>query len=491
MEKYKILSISKSEEFHRGLKKILSDFELKKALDSTQGLRKLKEDPSEIIILDSRIEDFPCESLIKKISNKNPKSDLLIALDDPVEQGENFLRCGADDLLELPLIDEEISLKVKKLLKEKEFLESCGLVGKSKELKKIAEAVLQVAPTNITVLITGESGTGKELVARAIHNNSPRKDKPFVAANCGALAEGVLESELFGHEKGAFTGAVSRREGLFERADTGTILLDEIAEIRLSTQVKLLRILEEKSFLRVGGVRDVRADVRIIAATNKDLEKEVQEGSFRSDLYFRLGVIKIDIPPLRERTRDIPILVYDFIQRLNQQSTKKIRGVTEEALELLLKYHWPGNVRELKNFLESMLVFSPDRFIEARDVLRYIDKQVQTERHLPVLTGKTVPAAEHELIYQALLGLRKEIVDLRNAFLQGIGSDLKAKDEKKVKEFEVKPQMSLEEMEKELIHKTLKEVGGNRKKAARILGIGERTLYRKISKYGLREPESI
>jgi DNA-binding NtrC family response regulator len=487
MENHKILSISKSQEFHQELKRLLPDFEFTIAQDSTEALKKLKEEPSEIVILDSRLEDFPCESLIKKVLNKYPKSDLLVALENPVEQGEIFLRCGSDDLLQLPLTGEEVSLKVKKLLKEKDFLESCGLVGKSEELKKIAESVLQVAPTSITVLITGESGTGKELVAQAIHKNSPRNDKPFVAANCSALAEGVLESELFGHEKGAFTGAISRREGLFERADKGTIFLDEVAEIKPSTQVKLLRVLEEKSFLRVGGVKDVKVDVRIIAATNRDLEREVQTGIFRSDLYFRLGVVKIDIPPLRERTKDIPLLVYDFIHRLNQQSEKKILGVTEEAMELLLKYHWPGNVRELKNFLESMLVFSSGRFIEARDVLRYIDKQIQTERNLPVLTGKTVAEAEHEFIYQALLGLRKEIAELKRAFLEAGGIKLEAKESKGAKTLEVKPQMSLEDMEKELIQKTLKEVNGNRKKASKILGIGERTLYRKIDKYGLRE----
>ncbi len=465
----------------------MPDFTLSTAEDSTEGLKKLREESPEIIILDSQIEDFPCESLIKKIQNKNPQSELLTATEYPAEQGEIFLRCGSDDLLQLPLIEEEVSLKVKKLLREKDFLKSCGLVGKSEELKKIAESVLQVAPTSITVLITGESGTGKELVAQAIHKNSPRKDMPFVAANCAALAEGVLESELFGHEKGAFTGAVSRREGLFERADKGTIFLDEVAEIKPSTQVKLLRILEEKSFLRVGGVKDVKVDVRIIAATNRDLEKEVQVGNFRSDLYFRLGVVKIDIPPLRERTRDIPILVHDFIQKLNQQSEKKVLGVTEEATEILLKYHWPGNVRELKNFLESMLVFSAGRFIEARDVLRYIDKQVQTGRNLPVLTGKTVAEAEHEFIYQALLGLRKEIAELKRALFQGTGVELKTREGKSKRELEVKPRMSLEDMEKELIQKTLKEVKGNRKKASRILGIGERTLYRKIDKYGLRE----
>lgn len=484
IQNHKILGISKFSEFHQELKKILPDFEVSTAQDSTEGLKKLKEKPSEIVILDSRIEDYPCESLIKKIANKNPRADLLVASEEISDKGEIFSGCGADDLLQFPLSPEEVRVKVKKLLKEKEFLESCGLVGKSEELKKIAEAIMQVAPTNITVSITGESGTGKELVARAIHNNSPRRDYPFIAANCGAFAEGVLESELFGHEKGAFTGAISKREGLFERADKGTIFLDEIAEIKPAVQVKLLRILEEKTFLRVGGVKDVKVDVRIIAATNKDLEGEVETGSFRSDLYFRLSVVKIDIPPLRERTRDIPILVYDFIQKLNQQSSKKILGVTEEAMELLLKYHWPGNVRELRNFLESSLVFSAGRYIEAQDVLRYIDKQVQIQRHLPVITGKSVTAAEHELIYQALLGLRKEISSLRKELIEEKNSELK----KESKSAEVKPQLSIEEMEKELIDKTLKMVGGNRKKAARILGIGERTLYRKIDQYGLREP---
>jgi DNA-binding NtrC family response regulator len=483
-QNHKILSISKSGEFHQEIRKILPDFEISAARDSAEGLKKLREESAGIVILDSRVEDYPCESLIKKIANKNPRTDLLVASEEIPEQAEIFLGCGADDLLQLPLASEEVRIKVKKLLKEKEFLESCGLVGKSEELKKIAEAILQVAPTSITVSITGESGTGKELVARAIHNNSPRKDGPFIAANCGALAEGVLESELFGHEKGAFTGAISRREGFFERADKGTIFLDEIAEIKPAIQVKLLRILEEKIFLRVGGVKDVKVDVRIIAATNKDLEREVEMGSFRSDLYFRLSVVKIDIPPLRERTRDIPILVYDFIQKLNQQNSKKILGVTEEAMELLLKYHWPGNVRELRNFLESSLVFSADRYIEARDVLKYIDKQVQIERHLPVITGKSVTAAEHELIYQALLGLRKEIAALRKELVVGKSSELK----KESKSAEVKPQLSIEEMEKELIDKTLIMVRGNRKKAAKILGIGERTLYRKIDQYGLREP---
>ncbi|KPL01301.1 MAG: hypothetical protein AMJ91_00535 [candidate division Zixibacteria bacterium SM23_73_3] len=384
-------------------------------------------------------------------------------------------------------------MKVNKLLKEKSFLKSCGLVGKSIQLKQIAESALQVAPTNITVLITGESGTGKELIARAIHSNSKRKDKAFVAANVGALAEGVVESELFGHEKGAFTGAVSRRQGLFETANGGTIFLDEIAEFKPSTQVKLLRVLEEKSFMRVGGSSDIKVDVRGIAATNQNLEQKIREGTFRSDLYFRLAVVKIDVPPLRERPKDIPILVHSFIEKLNQESVRKISGVSDEALELLMKYHWPGNVRELRNFLESMLALAPDRRIESSDVKKYIDKQMQANRQLPVVTGKSVETAEHELIIQAILSLRAEIINLREALSERnhlrpeqrvVSEGSSWIDQEKVGQ--IPTDLNVEEMEKELIQRALEFTKGNRKKAAQLLGIGERTLYRKLDKYGLR-----
>jgi len=490
----KLLVISLEENFRKRIGEIVSDLdvETRESRNTQQGLKFLKEERFVFVVLDSRVEDLPCENLIRKINTKSPFSEILIAVDSSLD-AERLVSCGANDTLGLPLEKEEVHLKIKRLFKEKSFLQSCGLVGKSGELKKIAEAVLQVAPTNITVLITGESGTGKELIAKAIHKNSPRKDKPFVAANCGALAEGVLESELFGHEKGAFTGAVARREGLFERADLGTIFLDEVTEIPSSTQVKLLRVLEERSFLRVGGTLDIKVDVRVIAATNRDIEQAVREGTFRSDLYYRLCVVKIDVPPLRERTKDIPILVYDFIEKLNQESEKKILGVTDEAMDLLLKYHWPGNVRELKNFLESTIVLSPDRMIERKDVEQYVEKQYQTVRHLPVITGKSVETAEHELIYQAILSLRSEIINLRKVlrgekeFPKGYRVDLEDQWEKEIKYKPVEQNLTLEEMERDLIEKTLRETRGNRKKASKILGIGERTLYRKIDKYGLRE----
>ncbi len=492
----KILVITQDKRLHPEIKKTLPDLssEIKWAQTSRDALKKLKEGKFNLAVIDSRIEDLSCDLLIRKVLTKDPYVDVLVGIElKDKDREKEFLDCGADEVFELPLKPEEFHLKIKKLLKEKSFLESCGLVGKSMELKRIAESALQVAPTNITVLITGESGTGKELVARAIHKNSLRKDKPFVAANVGALAEGVLESELFGHEKGAFTGAVSRRQGLFETAHAGTIFLDEIAEFKPATQVKLLRVLEERSFMRVGGTSDIKVDVRVIAATNQNLEQKVREGTFRSDLYFRLAVVKIDVPPLRERVKDIPILVYDFIEKLNQESPRKILGITDEALELLVKYHWPGNVRELRNFLESMQVLAPDRRIEASQVREYIEKQMQYNRQLPMITGKSVETAEHELIYQAILSLRSEIINLRKAMMgQGeLRPEYRVEPEGSawagsIKEAEISNDFSIEEMEKDLIERTLRYTRGNRKKAARLLGIGERTLYRKLDKYKLK-----
>jgi DNA-binding NtrC family response regulator len=492
----KILAIAQDRKLQQQIKKASFDLspEIEWAQTSREALKQLREERFDVAVIDNRIEDLSCDLLIKKILTKDPYLDILVGLEvKDKDREKEILDCGADEVFELPLKSEEFHLKIKKLLKEKDFLESCGLVGKSVQLKRIAESTLQVAPTNITVLITGESGTGKELIARAIHRNSLRKDKPFVAANVGALAEGVLESELFGHEKGAFTGAISRRQGLFETAHTGTIFLDEIAEFKPATQVKLLRVLEERSFMRVGGTSDIKVDVRVLAATNQNLEQKVRDGEFRSDLYFRLAVVKIDVPPLRERVKDIPILVYNFIEKLNQESSRKILGVTDEALELLVRYHWPGNVRELRNFLESMQVLAPDRKIGASQVREYIEKQMQYNRQLPVITGKSVATAEHELIYQAILSLRSEIINLRKAMLgQGeLRPEYRVEPEGstwpgQIKEAEASNNFSIEEMEKDLIERTLRYTRGNRKKAAKLLGIGERTLYRKLDKYNLR-----
>ncbi len=479
----KILVVSKDANLFKKTEEILTDISpgIEWAQSGASSLKLIKENRFRLVILDFDLPDLPNQSLVKKIIRRSPRSDILVALRDDARQKE-VLSWGADDVVGLPLDKEETHLKVTKLLRERSFLESCGLVGKSAQLKKIAEVVLQVAPTNITVLITGESGTGKELVAHAVHNNSPRRGGPFVVANCGALAEGVLESELFGHERGAFTGASSRRKGFFERADGGTIFLDEIGEIKPHLQVKLLRVLEERSFLRVGGTENIKVDVRVIAATNRKLDEEVREGNFREDLYFRLCVVQIDMPPLRERVKDIPILVLDFMEELGSSGGNKLLGITDEALELLTRYHWPGNVRELRNFLESMSVLQANQRIEKEQVIAYIEKQLEGGKRLPVATGRTPETAEHEAIYQAILSLKSEIENLRGA----LGGRL-SKPRLYEVEGEIPREQSMEDMERELIRNTLKLTRGNRKKAARILGIGERTLYRKIDKYGLKE----
>ncbi len=491
-----ILIISSDTKLQQGIGKALSDIlpQIKIASTSREGLKRIREEGFDLLITDSRLEDLSCQILIRKIITKSPEVDILVGIptDDLFRQNE-FIEWGADDVFEIPLKPEEVHLKVSKLLKEKSFLESCGLVGKSSQLKQIAESALQVAPTNITVLITGESGTGKELIARAIHANSLRKDKPFVAANVGALAEGVVESELFGHEKGAFTGAVSRRQGLFETANGGTIFLDEIAEFKPTTQVKLLRVLEERSFMRVGGSSDIKVDVRVVAATNQNLDQKVREGAFRSDLFFRLAVVKIEMPPLRDRPKDIPILVHDFIEKLSEQSERKITGVSDEAMELLAKYYWPGNVRELRNFLESMLALAPDRRIEATDVKKYLDTQTESNRRLPMVTGKSVETAEHEILLQAILTLRAEIMNLKEAILgrRELRPEQRIESSGQfwsgpIKEAEIADDFNMDGMEKDLIQKALEFTKGNRKKAAQLLGIGERTLYRKLDKYKLR-----
>ena len=347
------------------------------------------------------------------------------------------------------------------------------LVSQSESMRHIRDTIAQIAPTDVTVLVTGDSGTGKELVARAIHRQSQRKTKPFVAVNCAALPETILESELFGHEKGAFTDAREQRKGRFELANSGTLFLDEIGDMTPATQVKLLRVLEESELMRLGGTRPLKIDVRIIAATNKDLELAVENNEFRKDLYYRLKVITIKIPPLRERREDIPPLIDTFIREFCAKNNLDFPGITGEAMDILVGYSWPGNVRELQNLVKNLIILSPRKKVDAETIPRYLAEEApEDNRRLPVRLDKTPDQAERELIYRGILDIKQELADLKAK----LGSSPSRSPASRP---------TLEAMEREMIRQALEEFHYNKKKAAQKLGIGERTIYRKIRKYGL------
>jgi len=375
---------------------------------------------------------------------------------------------------------EQIKNKVQRILRQKLLLKKYSIVGRSEKMKVVAETIDRIAPTEISILVVGPSGSGKELVARAIHNHSSRSEGRFVAINCGALVEGVLESELFGHEKGAFTGSVARRDGLFVQADGGTVFLDEIGETKPDMQVKLLRVLEDGYFYPVGGDKPMHSDARVIAATNRDLGEAIRDGIFREDLYFRLGAVKIILPALFERHQDILPLLCHFA------GMEKLKGFSDSALDLLLRYDWSGNVRQLKNFIMQMGALYPDGEVSARDVEQYISEQTIEQKNLPVVTGHTPEEAGHELIYHALLQLGSEIKMMRDLITSNLPKGHNYGSEEDIKgtspAFSNK---SLKEIEKMVIEAALEEFGGNRKLAALKLGLGERTLYRKIRDYNL------
>ena len=460
---------------------------------AAEALGVLKSQKFAAAIFDSAVPDLDPERLVRKILQREPGLILIAAA--PAERLAHFQKGLFSQSVEAFPKEgsgEELIALLEESLKIQSVLTQAGIVGQSRLLKKVALEILAVGPTDLTVLITGESGAGKELAARAIVENSSRSQMPFLAVNCGAFAEGVLESELFGHERGAFTGAVARKEGVFERASGGTIFLDEIGEISAATQVKLLRVLEEKAFFRVGGREQIKVDVRVLAATNRDLSTAVAEGRFRADLYYRLGVVKIELPPLRQRPEDIPLLVFHFLNQLKKNNPNLKTEISEGALEVLSRALWPGNIRELKNFIDSRALLTPSRTITAEEVREQLAR-AGGERHLPVATGKTVETAERELIFQVLVQLSKEVRELKELLLARGSAPAGWPFERRTPG-EILPEKevsagtpSLEEMEKETIRQALREVEGNRKKAAEILGIGERTLYRKIDQYGLRK----
>lgn len=380
-----------------------------------------------------------------------------------------------------------------------EFQEQFGIIGVSTSIKEVVATVMQVAPTDVTVLISGESGVGKEVVARAIHGASKRAGKEIVAVNCGAIPEGILESELFGHQRGAFTGAVESRKGYFEIADGGTLFLDEIGDTPLSTQVKLLRIIETGEFMRVGSSSTQKADVRVIAASNKSLEAEVARGYFRQDLYYRLRSVNVFIPPLRDRREDIPALVEKFVQEFTANQKIKFGGFLPEALDILSGLEWPGNVRELKNLIESIIVLERGNQVSAATLEKHLPRSgafystETTNKFLPIRVGKTPEESERELILRALWEIKNDIVDLRNSIETNsvekklalpvpqpvVGENLGGSEDGR--------ELNIEEMEKFLIQKALKKFYGNKQLTANALGISMRSLYRKLQQYKLKD----
>jgi DNA-binding NtrC family response regulator len=434
----------------------------------------------------------------------------LVEATDPDPKGL-ARRLGLTGYLVKPADPGEVTATVRRLIERRRLQERTGIVGESPAVQEVLVKIEQMAPVTSTVLIEGESGTGKELVARAIHELSPRRGKPFIAVNCAALPETLLESELFGHEKGAFTGAAERRLGRFELADGGTIFLDEVGEMPPATQVKLLRVLEDRTFFRVGGTQPIRVDVRVIAATNKSLKEEVALGRFRDDLFYRLNVLHIYLPPLRERKSDIPLLVHRFIAEFAAQHDRRFRGIAPEALQILVDADWPGNVRQLRNLIESMVVLAPEGEIRASDIPRDIRER---GRGLPVRvpnTTRAIAGQELEFIFRSLVELKLQVEELRRRLEERVPERVEvievapaagaagaageageagagaAVEPAPVPEGEVvyRPGMTMADVERAAIEAALRETQGNRRKAAELLRIGERTLYRKLKQYAL------
>ncbi|RKY97882.1 MAG: sigma-54-dependent Fis family transcriptional regulator [Ignavibacteriae bacterium] len=368
-------------------------------------------------------------------------------------------------------------------MNREEFKNKHGIIGNSKQVNDLVDVVNQIADSDITILIYGESGVGKEVFAKAIHESSGRAGKSLVSVNCGAIPEGILESELFGHKKGSFTGAIEHRKGYFEIADGGTLFLDEIGEMPLTTQVKVLRAIESKEFIKIGAETVTKVNLRIIAATNKDLQEEVDAKRFREDLFFRLKAVSLSIPPLRKRRGDIEELALTFLSNYAVENKIALPRITPEAMEALKEYYWPGNVRELKNTIESAIVLNKDGVIDLHSFssLFIQQEEVDSSRNLPVFLRKSPEEADREILYRALFEIKKDLVDLKDLIVH-------QHDEvfERNKKEDGKTVLPLNEMEKEAIIKALDKTRGSKRKAAKLLNISERTLYRKIKEYNIQ-----
>jgi len=493
-------------------------------LTSAETLDDVVGEPA-LIILTGGVRERRARQLITRAREKGRLP--IIGLLEPTEVAsrETCKALGVTECFSKPIDVEEVVLVGRRLIERERLREITGIVGETEVMEEVLERIVQIASVDSTVLIQGESGTGKELVARGLHALSARRHRPFIAVNVAALPETLLESELFGHEKGAFTGASSLRKGLFELAQSGTIFLDEIGEMPLSTQTKLLRVLEEREFRRVGGESILRVDVRVIAARNKDLSEHMELGEFRRDLYHRLNVLRISLPPLRERKEDIPRLIEQFVREFSRQHERPFPGIDPEAMQLLVDYPWPGNVRELRNLIESMVVLAHGHPIRPEDLPAEVRAGGRPPNLLPVLAraplhqeGAGTPV-ELEFILRTIFDLKMDVEDLRRemenfrqrherpvdvtysssfaAIPSGVAAayDLDPEEEITPAHHEeededegvvvFRPGMTMQDLEREAIAAALREVDGNRRRAAEMLGIGERTLYRKIKEYAL------
>jgi len=427
-------------------------YEVTQAEDGRAAISAVEDRFYDLVIMDVRMPNVDGIQALQKIKHISPDIPVIIMTAyASVGTAVDALKSDAYDYLIKPLDIEELKITVDKALRHHQLeleniylkerlndrFDFSNIIGRSPAMEKLFETMALVAPSEATVIIVGESGTGKELIANAIHQNSPRKDQPFIKVNCAALPETLLESELFGHEKGAFTGAIARKQGRFQLAHKSSIFLDEIAEMAPATQAKILRVLQEREFEPVGGTQTVNVDTRVIAATNKNLEEEIQAGRFREDLYYRLNVVTVESAPLRRRREDIPLLADFFLKPYAQKNRRLIKGFTPRATDLLMRYDWPGNVRELENIIERAVIMARGEMI--------------TPLEFPV--------------------------DLQN-----LDEDLKES------RIDLTPGRSLKEVEKEMILRTLEEAGGNRTHAARILGISRRTLQLKLKEYGINPP---
>jgi len=439
-------------------------YEVETLQSSRVALEKVQEELYDLVIVDLKMPGLDGMQLLKLIKEKNPEMIVIIITGySTVENAIEAIKLGASDYIPKPFTPDELTIHVDKalekrnLIKENRYLREelkekfqfANIIGKSKKMKEVFKIIEKVAPTDSTVLIHGESGTGKELIARAIHYNSWRKDKPFLSLDCGSLAESLLESELFGHVKGSFTGAIDTKPGLFQAANEGTFFLDEIGNISLSTQAKLLRALQEREIKPVGATKTIKVDIRLITATNKNLETMIKKGAFREDLYYRLNVVPIYLPVLKERHGDIPLLINHFLNKFSRASEKEIKKITPEAMKLFDEYEWPGNVRELENVIERIVIM--------------IDEPIIKPEHLP----RNIQDNDIDII----TSIPKTIDELKKA-------------KKQIKEKAIK------NIEKNFIINALKKNNWNISKAAKDVGMKRQNFQALIRKYQIK-PKNI